>query len=87
MKYIPVPCPLCEGLVDRKEIRCVNCGVGWSSVLRMCGEGVSTTQEQIYRFTNQGDWILEKATQNIQTTIDLFTLAASYYRQMEIELR
>jgi len=87
MKYIPVPCPLCDGLVDRKEIRCTRCTTSWESVLRMCGEGVSRTQEHIYSFAKHGEWTEEKVTQNIQTIIELFTLTGRYYRQMEIELR
>lgn len=85
MNYIPVPCPLCEGLVERETIKCTRCAVSWTSVLRMCGEGVNRTMEQIYNFTTYGDW--KDAVKSIQETIELYTIADRYYRQMEQELR
>ena len=87
MTYIPVPCPLCDGLVKRDEIRCTRCKTGWASVLRMCGEGVSRTQEHIVRLAALGEWTKENVIRNLQETIELYTLAERYYRQMEIELR
>ena len=87
MKYVPVPCPMCQGLVDREEIRCTRCGVGWSSVLRMCGEGVTSAQTRANKIAELGVWTKETVIENIQTVIDMFVLADKYYRQMEIELR
>ena len=87
MKYIPVPCPVCSGLVDRHEIKCTRCGTGWPSVLRMCGEGVTGALERANKIAEIGVWKKDTILENIQTIIDMFTLADRYYRQMETELR
>ena len=87
MKYLSVPCPICEGLVDRDTVTCSRCGVSWESVLRMCGEGVSKTEGFIVRLAESDRWKTESAVTLLQETIDNFTLVDRYYQQMERELR
>ena len=87
MKYIPVPCPICEGLVVRDTIKCTRCGVSWPSILRMCGEGVSKAQTRANKIAEVGVWTKETVVENIQAVIDMFVLSDRYYKQMEIELR
>ena len=87
MKYVPVPCPICDGLVDKDGIKCVRCLASWPSVLRMCGEGVSTAQERAIKIASLGVWRKDTIIENIQLVIENLTRADRYYRQMEIELR
>ena len=86
MKYIAVPCPICEGLVEKSSVKCVNCGVSWESIIRMCGEGISRTEEYLYRLAT-GPRVnistLAEFMELSQEFIDQYTLISRYYQQME----
>lgn len=86
MSYLPVPCPLCGGIVNRTAT-CSN-GHSWESVKRMCGEAATSSIEHASQVANNGVWQnKEDVLRNIQTIIDDYERADKYYQQLEKELR
>jgi hypothetical protein len=84
MTLLPVPCPVCGGLVERPSVKCTRCGAQWITARELLFDGLCLFSDRANKIAECQEWdTVPAAVQGMQDVQDALAVRHKYDIELE----